>query len=76
VIIAPISLKSDKDENSYIKFTHKPGVPPSPSASMLVYIDAKTLPNGSKGARIALMAAIYNGRGAGYRYIYEWNDNW
>lgn len=75
-VIAPVSLKGDKGESSYIQFTHKQGVLPSPSASMQVYIDAKTLPTGSKGARIALLASLYNGRSAGYRYIYEWKENW
>lgn len=75
-VIAPVSLKGDKGESSYIQFTHKQGVLPLPSASMQVYIDAKTLPTGSKGARIALLASLYNGRSAGYRYIYEWKENW
>lgn len=75
-VIAPISLKTDNGVNGYIQFTHKPGVPPSPAASLTVYIDGKTLPPGSKGARIALLAAVYNGRSAGYRYIYEWKSNW
>ena len=66
-VIAPISLKGDKGETGYIQFTHKAGVPPSPAASLQVYIDAKTLPAGSKGARIALLASLYNGRNAGYR---------
>lgn len=76
VIIAPISLKGDKGEGAGIRFTHKQGIPPSPSSSLQVFIDGKSLPAGKKGDRIALLAALYIGRSAGYKYIYEWKDNW
>jgi len=75
-IIAPISLKGDKGENSYIQLTHRQGIPPSPASSLSVYIEGKNLSTGSKGARIALLAAVGIGRNAGFKYIYEWKDNW
>lgn len=75
-IISPVGLKGDKGEGSSIKFTHKPGIPPSPASSIQVYINGKDLPKGKKGDRIALLAALYIGRSAGYKYIYEWKDNW
>lgn len=75
-IISPISLKGEKGVTGNIQFSHKSGTTPTPASSLLVYIDGKSLPTGSKGARIALMASLYIGRSASYRYIYEWKDNW
>lgn len=78
-VISPISLKGKigkKDITGYIAFTHKPGIPPNPASSVDVMIDGASLPTGSKGAKIALIAVLYNGRAAGYKYVYEWRDSW
>lgn len=78
-VISPISLKGKigkKDITGYIGFTHKPGIPPNPANSVDVMIDGASLPTGSKGAKIALIAVLYNGRATGYKYVYEWRDSW
>lgn len=78
-VISPISLKGKigkKDITGYIAFTHKPGIPPNPASSVDVMIDGASLPTGSKGAKIALIAVLYNGRATGYKYVYEWRDSW
>lgn len=73
-VISPIGLRGDKGESGNIAVTHKLGVPAPTGID--VYIDGKALPTGTPGARIALMVCAYNGRNAGYRYIYEWKDSW
>ncbi len=75
-VSAPISLTGDKGITGYIKFSHKPGSTPSPAATMNVFINGSSLPTGTKGAKIALIASLYNGRIAGYKYVYEWRDSW
>ena len=75
-IIAPISLKTETEVNSYIALSHKLGQPPSPASKLVVYIDGKSLPTGAKGSKIALLVAVNNGRSVGYKYIYEWKGNY
>ncbi len=75
-VSAPISLSTEKGVNGYISFSHKPGSTPSPAATMNVFINGSSLPTGTKGAKIALIASLYNGRIAGYKYVYEWRDSW
>lgn len=74
-VIAPISLKTEAGVASYIALTHRLGVPPSPASNMVVFIDGKSLPTGTKGDRIAFLVAVGNGRNVGYKYIYEWKGN-
>lgn len=74
-VIAPVSLKNETNEPSNTRnVTHRMGVPPSPPIRLI--LDGKALPTGAKGARFAILVAAYNGRNAGYRYIYEWKTPW
>lgn len=78
-VIAPISLKGNigkKEITGYISFSHKAGIDPNPASSIDVFILGSSLPTGSKGAKIALIAVLYNGRATGYKYVYEWRDSW
>lgn len=75
-VIRPIGLKGDHGIGGGISFTHKAGIPPSPAASITVFIDGSALPKGNKGDKLALLASLYIGRSAGYKYLYEWKDNW
>ncbi len=77
-VISPISLKGNigkKEITGYISFSHKAGIDPNPASSVDVFILGSSLPTGSKGAKIALIAVLYNGRAAGYKYVYEWKDS-
>ena len=78
-VISPISLKGNigkKEITGYISFSHKAGIDPNPASSVDVFILGSSLPTGSKGAKIALIAVLYNGRATGYKYVYEWRDSW
>jgi len=78
-VISPISLKGNigkKEITGYISFSHKAGIDPNPASSIEVFINGSSLPTGTKGAKIALIAVLYNGRATGYKYVYEWRDSW
>lgn len=73
-VIRPIGLKGEHGESPAMALSHRLGSPVPPAVR--VYLEGKPLPTGTKGARIALLAAAYNGRNAGIRYIYEWKTPW
>jgi hypothetical protein len=75
-VASPISMVDAKGTAGYIKFSHKAEIPITPAASMQLTLDGSKLPTGTKGKRIALLAVLYNGRCAGYKYVYEWKDSW
>lgn len=75
-VASPISMVDAKGKAGYIKFSHKAGIPITPASSMDLTLDGSKLPTGVKGKRIALLAVLYNGRCAGYKYVYEWKDSW
>ena len=57
-----------------LNISHKASIPvPPPTSGVL---DGSKLPTGTKGAKVAFMVFVGNGRNGGYRYIYEWKDGW
>ncbi len=72
-VIQPVQLKLPPGEQGALRgISHKAGVPPSPPIRLV--IDRDVLPKGAPGHRFAIIVAVYNGRNAGYRYVYEWKS--
>jgi hypothetical protein len=66
---APIGFTNDKGETGSAEVRHRIASPP---VARTVWVDASKLGAGRPGARVALIAAAYNGRVAGTKYVYEW----